>query len=91
MNESMMHMVARQYGITPLPENPSEAMAYVPFQTTGNVYSAEQGMSEGTMFPELNKPFQAAAPASSTPVLRTAVSESSALPLNTNESQETGQ
>lgn len=61
MNESIMHMVARQYGITPLPENPVVAMAYVPFQIADNVYSAEQGMSVGTMFPELNKPFEAAA------------------------------
>ncbi len=60
MNESMMHMVARQYGITPLPEDPALAMAYVPFQIADNFYSAEQGMSVGTMFPELDKPFEAA-------------------------------
>ena len=61
MNELIMHMVARQYGITPLPENPVVAMAYVPFQVADNVYSAEQGMSVGTMFPDLNKPFEGAA------------------------------
>lgn len=60
MNDSMMHIVARQYGITPLPENPVVAMAYVPFQISDNVYSAEQGMTVGTMFPELDKPFEAA-------------------------------
>jgi hypothetical protein len=60
MNESLMHMVARQYGITSLPENPVIAMAYVPFQISNNVYSAEQGISVGTMFPELDKPFEAA-------------------------------
>lgn len=60
MNKLIMHMVAQQYGITPLPENPVVAMAYVPFQIADNVYSAEQGMSVGTMFPELNKPFEGA-------------------------------
>ena len=58
MNESIMHMVERQYGITPLPENPVVAMAYVPYQIADNVYSAEQGINTGTMFPELNKPFE---------------------------------
>lgn len=58
MNESIMHIMAKQYGISPLPENPVVAMAYVPYQEKENVYSAEQGISEGTMFPELNKPFE---------------------------------
>lgn len=58
MDESMMHIVARQYGITPLPENPVVAMAYVPYQIADNVYSAEQGINMGTMFPELSKPFE---------------------------------
>ncbi len=60
MNESMTHIIAKQYGISPLPENPVVAMAYVPYQEKENVYSAEQGISEGTMFPELNKPFEGA-------------------------------
>lgn len=58
MNESMMHMVARQYGITPLPKCMTVAMAYVPYQIADRVYSAEQGLTAGTMFPELNKPFK---------------------------------
>lgn len=58
MNESMTHIMAKQYGISPLPENPVVAMAYVPYQEKENIYSAEQGISEGTMFPELNKPFE---------------------------------
>ncbi len=54
-----MHMVAKQYGITPLPKCPRVAMAYVPYQIADadRVYSAEQGLHAGTMFPELNKPF----------------------------------
>ena len=33
------------------------AMAYVPFQNSDKMYSAEQGIVMGTMFPVLNKPF----------------------------------
>ena len=32
-------------------------MAYVPFQQADRIYSAEQGLSNGTMFPVLDKPF----------------------------------
>ena len=38
MNESMTHIIAKQYGISPLPENPVVAMAYVPYQEKENVY-----------------------------------------------------
>ena len=55
-----MHMIAQQYGITSLPKCPRVAMAYVPYQiaSADKVYSAEQGLYAGTMFPELNKPFK---------------------------------
>ena len=43
--------------LSPLPENPVVAMAYVPFQQYNTVYPAEQGFDNGTIFPELNKPF----------------------------------
>ena len=33
------------------------AMAYVPRQRWNTVYSLEQALAEGTLFPELNKPF----------------------------------
>lgn len=48
------------YGISALPKNPVTTMAYVPYQTSHNLefYSPEQGMHMGTMFPELNKPFE---------------------------------
>lgn len=37
---------------------PSEAMAYVPFQQFDSpTYSPLQGLESGTMFPVLNKPF----------------------------------
>ncbi len=58
MNESIMHLMAQQYGISPLPKDPVVTMAYIPYQVSENVYSAEQGINEGTMFPELNKPFE---------------------------------
>ena len=58
MNDFMQNMLKNEYGITPLPSDPVVAMAYVPFQIPENVYSAEQGISVGTMFPELNKPFE---------------------------------
>lgn len=50
--------VYQQYGITPLPSQPVEAMAYVPFQP----YSPEMckpvlGYENGTLFRALNKPF----------------------------------
>lgn len=55
--ESLYTIKAAEYGISPLPENPVVAMAYVPFQQTDRIYSAEQGLNSGTMFPVLDKPF----------------------------------
>jgi len=42
-----------------MPKNPVLGMAYVPFQSLGEMYDAEQGFENGTLFPELNKPFLA--------------------------------
>lgn len=39
------------------PCSTSYAMAYIPFQQWGEVYSAEKGLSVGTLFPCLNLPF----------------------------------
>lgn len=33
------------------------AMAYVPMQRLGSIYSPEQALRKGTLFPELDKPF----------------------------------
>ena len=50
--------INEQYGISKLPENPVYAMAYVPFQQEQpKVYSPDQGLVAGTMFPSLDKPF----------------------------------
>ena len=35
----------------------SLAMAYVPWQTWGNLYKAEEALHQGTIFEELNLPF----------------------------------
>lgn len=34
------------------------AMAYVPWQTFGEVYEPDKALRIGTVFPELNKPFK---------------------------------
>lgn len=41
----------------PFPVNTALAMAYVPFQQSGEVYSCERALSRGTAFPCLDKPF----------------------------------
>ena len=41
----------------PLPEDPVPAMAYVPFQQYRATYQPEQALDNGTLFPDLNKPF----------------------------------
>lgn len=46
-----------EYGISPLPSNPVEAMAYIPYQDAISTYNPERGLCSGTMFPCLDKPF----------------------------------
>lgn len=41
-----------------LPKNTPLAMAYVPFQQWGEVYSDDEAFNNGTLFPELNFPFE---------------------------------
>lgn len=40
------------------PANTPLAMAYVPFQQWGEVYSEDDAFNAGTLFPELNFPFE---------------------------------
>ncbi len=40
------------------PQNASLAMAYVPFQEWGEVYSDDEAFPVGTLFPDLNFPFR---------------------------------
>ena len=59
MEDSMMEMVAGQYGITMFPLKPVIGMAYVPYQRNGSdIYVPEQGLEAGTMFVNLDKPFE---------------------------------
>ncbi|WP_255884449.1 MULTISPECIES: spore coat associated protein CotJA [unclassified Ruminococcus] len=58
MDNDIFKMKMPEYGITPLPEDPVPAMAYIPFQNNDKLYSADQGIVTGTMFPVLNKPFK---------------------------------
>lgn len=58
MQEDLFRRVTADYGISPLPENPVVAMAYVPYQSNmGTLYSLEKGLNSGTVFPVLDKPF----------------------------------
>lgn len=50
--------VMHSYGLSPLPQKVTEAMAYVPFQPNGaESYSAVRGFEAGTMYPALDKPW----------------------------------
>ena len=56
--KKLSEMIEETSGLSMLPKDTSYTMAYVPFQQENSeVYSADQGFSQGTMFPELNKPF----------------------------------
>lgn len=46
-----------EFFIRPLPEDTTVTMAYVPYQNAGRLYSPEQAICSGTLFPELDKPF----------------------------------
>lgn len=43
--------------MTEFPADAAVAMAYVPFQFMGETYNGEEALMNGTLFPELNKPF----------------------------------
>ncbi len=57
MTKDIFTLKNMEYGIPSLPENPKVAMAYVPFQNENKLYDTEKGLSVGTMFPILDKPF----------------------------------
>lgn len=53
-----MKTVMDGYGVTPLPKDAVEAMAYVPFQPyEPEMCKAVLGYENGTMFKALHKPF----------------------------------
>ncbi len=43
--------------LSPLPDTTVVAMAYVPFQNNITMYNVSEGFLNGTIFPELDKPF----------------------------------
>lgn len=43
--------------IPKMPESPALAMAYVPMQQLNTIYSPEAALLNGTLYPELDKPF----------------------------------
>jgi len=43
--------------MTPLPDDATVTMAYVPFQLDTEIYDDMKALEEGTLFPILNKPF----------------------------------
>lgn len=50
--------VMTEYGLSPLPKDTVEAMAYVPFQQfNSKLYSPAQALEAGTAYPILDKPF----------------------------------
>ena len=54
----ILENVMQNYGITPLPENPVEAMAYIPYQQCDSkIYKAAQALESGTAYPALDKQF----------------------------------
>lgn len=53
----IMHNEQDNNNMNKLPVNPVIAMAYVPLQFYQKEYDINEGYENGTIFPELNKPF----------------------------------
>lgn len=61
MLNDMYNKKEKEYGISQFPKKVSVAMAYIPYQQyPEQIYSPEKGLSRGTIFPVLDKPFTAA-------------------------------
>lgn len=52
-HDHSMHVSCEDFRRTDFPL----AMAYVPWQTLGEVYPETKALQQGTLFPELDKPF----------------------------------
>lgn len=53
-----MNHVLASYGLSPLPDDTTEAMAYVPYQPySPEMCTAVLGYENGTLFKALHKPF----------------------------------
>ncbi len=47
----------RYTGLPALPSNAAVTMAYVPFQIDTTMYTEAEALMQGTLFPDLDKPF----------------------------------
>lgn len=57
-NPYFLSKTKEQYvSMSPLPENPVTTMAYVPFQTNTQTYEPSVALQQGTLYPDLDKPF----------------------------------
>ena len=55
--DDFMKLASMEYGISPLPENPVPAMAYVPYQQLEAVYGVETRSYGRNDFSCVDKPF----------------------------------
>ena len=54
----IIEIAMRDYGISPLPSDTVEAMAYIPYQQQNSkTYTPAQALESGTVYPVLDKPF----------------------------------
>lgn len=54
----MQNMDKRHFSELRLPEGFPPAMAYVPWQELDSMFPPEIALRQGTLFPELDKPFE---------------------------------
>ena len=57
MTEGSCSCVCNHTAMPAFPDNTPVAMAYVPFQSRGEVYKCDKALMRGTLFPCLDKPF----------------------------------
>lgn len=57
MNFQMPQLMPIQAPMPVCPANPQLAHAYVPFQYMSCIYPPAKGLSRGTIFPELDRPY----------------------------------
>ncbi len=54
----ILDTIMADYGLSPLPKDTVETMAYVPYQQfNSKIYSPAQALEAGTAYPVLDKPF----------------------------------
>lgn len=61
MDEKLEGQACNLKAVPPFPEKTALAMAYVPFQKFENLYPPEKALDSGTLFSDLDKPFEGGA------------------------------